>query len=231
MTDTIDPKDPLLPGDATSPSKIEAIPDIGDERQGIGEKDQSFAALMQNKEPAASQMVGKTTAISPFDLAGLGAKPIAAPSVETLMHQTMTAQNTLSAVHGQLSTPNLKLKASQKYLVKNKLMDANNNLRAANAKMGISPSASPEQAAAMKESGAGTGPIAQFLGYVTDGMSQLDQAKKQLGAISAQGANLAPADFMLMQLKFNKAQQELDFTSAVLAKSIEGFKTIMGVQI
>jgi flagellar hook-basal body complex protein FliE len=184
--------------------------------------------MMQNKEPAAGQMpsANKVTAVSPFDLAGIGAKPIAAPNMETLMHQASVAQNTLNTVHGQLSYPNLKLKASQKYLVKNKLMDANNHLRAANAKMGISPEAAPV-AATTKESG----PIAQYLGYVTDGMNQLEAAKKQLGTISAQGSNLSPAEFMLLQLKFNKAQQELDFTSAVLGKSIEGFKTIMNVQI
>ena len=215
-----------LPKDVSSPSKIEAIPDIGDEHQEVGGKDQAFASLMQDKGPAAQMPPSKVTAVSPFDLAGIGAKPIAAPNMETLMHQTTVAQNTLSTVHEQLSYPNLKLKASQKYLVKNKLMDANNHLRAANAKMGIAPQA-PHEAIATKESG----PIAQYLGYVTDGMNQLEAAKKQLGTISAQGANLSPADFMLLQLKFNKAQQELDFTSAVLGKSIEGFKTIMNVQI
>jgi flagellar hook-basal body complex protein FliE len=227
MVDSINEPEPL-PSDLSSTSKIEAIPDIGDEHQEVGGKDQTFASLMQEKSPAQGQMPSpKVTAASPFDLAGIGAKPIAAPNMDTLTRQVNVAQNTLNTVHGQLSYPNLKLKASQKYLVKNKLMDANNHLRAANAKMGIAPEATPEAAATTKESG----PIAQYLGYVTDGMNQLESAKKQLGTISAQGSNLSPAEFMLLQLKFNKAQQELDFTSAVLGKSIEGFKTIMNVQI
>jgi flagellar hook-basal body complex protein FliE len=227
MADPINEPKPL-PSDVSSPSKIEAIPDTSDEHQEVGGKDQTFANLMQEKGPAAEQMpsANKVTAVSPFDLAGIGAKPIAAPNMDTLMHQANIAQNTLSTVHGQLSYPNLKLKASQKYLVKNKLMDANNHLRAANAKMGISPEATPV-AATTKESG----PIAQYLGYVTDGLNQLEAGKKELGRISAQGAKLSPAEFMLIQLKLNKAQQELDFTSAVLGKSIEGFKTIMNVQI
>jgi len=228
MADPINEQEPF-PSDVSSTSKIEAIPDTFDEHQEVGSKDQTFAAMMQNKQPAAGQMPSsnQVTATSPFDLAAIGAKPIAAPNMDTLMQQANVAQTTLNTVHGQLSYPNLKLKASQKYLVKNKLMDANNHLRAANAKMGIAPEASPEAAATTKESG----PIAQYLGYVTDGMNQLEAAKKQLRTISAQGSNLSPAEFMLLQLKFNKAQQELDFTSAVLGKSIEGFKTIMNVQI
>ena len=132
----------------------------------------------------------------------------------------------MTNIHSQLSNPDLKLKASQKYLVKNKLSDANANLRAANAKMGISAQDAPSSSEIK-----GSGPFSEYLRYVTDGVTQLEAAKKQLGAISAQGANLSPPEFMLVQLKVNKAQQELDFTSAVLGKSLEGIKTIMNIQI
>lgn len=222
-----------LPSDISSPSKIEALPNMSDDQQGIEERTQSFASLMQSKEPAAKgqeMMSHKVSNVSPFDLASNGARPIGTPNIETLMAQTNLAHNTMTTVQTQLSHPDLKLKASQKYLVKNKLSDANTNLRAANAKMGIVPTENNEELA--KASTKGSGPIAQhLLRYVTDGLDQLEAAKKQLGAISAQGANLSPAEFMLVQLKMNKAQQELDFTSAVLGKSIEGFKSIMNVQI
>ncbi len=216
---------PDLPGDVIPTSKIEAIPDIGDERGGIQEEaKQSFSSLMQSKETGAAQMAPKVSQISPFDLAHMGIKPIGSPNVNTLLDQTDLLHGSFQTVQNQLSYPNLKLKSSQKYLVKNKLTDVNANLRAANAKLGISPTEPLEE---MK----GTGPIAQYLGYITDGMSQLDSAKKQLQSISSKGANVNPAEYMLLQLKFNKAQQELDFTSTVLAKSIEGIKTIMNVQI
>ena len=221
-----------LPSDITSPNKIEALPNMGDDQQGIEERAQSFASLMQSKEqsPKAEEMTAhRVSNVSPFDLASNGAKPIGTPNLETLMAQTNLAHNTMTTVQTQLSNPDLKLKASQKYLVNNKLSDANANLRAANAKMGIAPKENREE---INATSGKSGPIAQhLLRYVTDGLDQLEAAKKQLSSISAQGANLSPAEFMLVQLKMNKAQQELDFTSAVLGKSIEGFKSIMNVQI
>jgi hypothetical protein len=227
MSDLINDKGPL-PSDISSTTRVEAIPDSGDEQKDLGTQDKSFANMMQNKEQQTAQMTPKVETVSPFDLAGLGAKPIASPNMDTLMSQANSVQGTLGGVQDQLSTPNLKLKSSQKYLVKNKLTDVNNHLSAANAKLGLPPLEKNESSAAANSS---SGPIAQYLGYVTDGMNQLEAAKRQLGNISTSGKNLAPADFMLLQLKFNKAQQELDFTSALLGKCVEGVKTIMGVQI
>ncbi len=227
MSDIIDDKDPL-PSDVSSTTKIEATPPVGDGQQDMETQDKSFATMMQNKDQKAAQMTPKAETVSPFDLAGLGAKPIASPNMDTLIGQANSVHNTLGSIQDQLSTPNLKLKSSQKYLVKNKLTDVNNHLTAANAKLGVPPQ---EESASAAGASSATGPIAQFLGYVADGKNQLDAAKKQLSHITASGKNLAPADFMLLQLKFNKAQQELDFTSALLGKCVEGIKTIMGVQI
>lgn len=225
MADPINSKGPL-PGNVDPSPKIEQLPNVGNEYREPGLQSQSFSSLMQTPQ-ITPNATPQTQPISPFDLAQLGVKPIQTPNVNTLIDQTNLAQKTLGTVQNQLSYPDLKLKSSQKYLVKNKLTDVNTHLRAANTKMGIPSRESVEQTSGNKA----TGPIAQYLGYVTDGMNQLEDAKKKLSTIGQQGANLSPADFMLLQLKFNKAQQELDFTSAVLAKSIEGFKTIMNVQI
>lgn len=216
---------PELPGSVNPSSKIEAIPDIGDEHKGIGgQEQQSFSSLMQPKETDVAKMTPKVSAISPFDLAHMGIKPIGSPNVNTLIEQTDVLHGSFNTVQNQLSHPNLKLKSSQKYLINSKLTDVNTHLRAANAKLGISPSEAPQETK-------GTGPISQYLGFIADGMSQLDSAKKQLGVINSQGTHVNPAEYMLLQMKFNKAQQELDFTSTILAKSIEGMKTIMNIQI
>lgn len=227
MRDIINEKEPL-PSDISSVSKIEAIPDVGDEQKEIGSEQQSFSSFMQGKEMDATKSPTKTQAISPFDLAQIGAKPITTPNIQSLVEQSNLVQNTLKDVHTQLSTPNLNLKSSQKYLVKNKLSDVNAHLSAVNAKLGIPPQETQADLSHSKASG----PISQYLGYVTDGINQLESAKTQLANISSRGpGSLAPAEFMLLQLKFNKAQQELDFTSTLLAKSIEGLKMIMNVQI
>lgn len=227
MRDIINENTPL-PGDASEVTKIESIPSMGEELGHLEDQTQNFAQIMQAKEAEAAKASARTPTISPFDLAQVGAKPIASPNMQTLMDQTNLAHKTFSTIQDQLSTQNLKLKPSQRYLVKNKLSDVNTHLRAANAKMGIPPLEPSEEPSPSKASG----PIAQYLSYVTDGMNQLSAAKKQLGEISSRGPNaLSPAEFMLLQLKFNKAQQELDFTTTLLAKSLEGLKTVMNVQI
>ncbi len=216
-------EDPL-PKDISSVSRIESIPNMAEDLKQPETEAQNFAALMQGGPGESGNAATKTAPISPFDLAQIGAKPITTPSMQTLVDQTSGLHNSLSTVQNQLSTPGLSLKSSQKYLVQSKLSDVNTHLRAANTKLGVN---APEV-----QMPKGSGPLAQYLGYINDGMNQLDTAKQQLAQISSRGtSSLSPADFMLLQLKFNKAQQELDFTSTLLTKSIEGLKTIMNVQI
>ena len=69
------------------------------------------------------------------------------------------------------------------------------------------------------------------MNYLADGQQQLASAQRQLQSLKAKGDSLAPADFLLVQVKLNKAQQELDFTSVLLANAVSGFKTLMNVQL
>jgi flagellar hook-basal body complex protein FliE len=215
---------PSLPGDVSPTSKIEPLQPLGEDQHEVG-GEKPFSAFMEEKEAFPTQGTsGKASAISPFDLVQSGIKPITTPNSQALFSQADLAHSTLNTIQTQLNHPNLKLKASEKYLVKNKLVDANTNFKAINSKLNAP---APELA----ESPKATGPIAQYLGYVTDGMQQIEATKQQLAFLSSKGQQMSPPDFMLVQLKLNKAQQELDFTSAVLGKSIEGVKAIMNIQI
>ena len=69
------------------------------------------------------------------------------------------------------------------------------------------------------------------MNYLADGQQQLVSAQRQLQSLKAKGDSLAPADFLLIQVKLNKAQQELDFTSVLLSNAVSGFKTLMNVQL
>ncbi len=186
---------------------------------------QSFSSFM--KEGAGSSPLaasGKTSMISPFDLMH-GQPPLAqAPTMETLLAQINSAQSTMGDINSQLNTPNLKLKSSTKYVMKNKLTDANASLRTANAKMGaqVPEETNPSQFG---------GPLGKFFSYLSDGQAQLESAKSQLQNLKSKGDNISPGDFLLIQVKLNKAQQELEFTSVLLSNAVSDIKQMMQVQL
>lgn len=185
---------------------------------------QSFASLMQKPQTPSSEQT--SSLVSPFELVQ-AKSPI--PDPHSLIAQMQQAQNTIEGIQGQMNHPNLKLKPSQKYLIKNKLVSANNNIRVVASKMGGSIEDSDDSDAAGSPS-KGSSPVNQFIGYLTDGLAQLESTKRQVATLGGK-PSLAPADFLLMQVKLSKAQQELEFTSTLLGSVINGFKQIMNIQL
>ena len=185
----------------------------------------SFKSYMEQKgapNPLLSQ--GSATGqVSPFDLAH-GQVPAAGPTLATLADQAKVAQTSLGDLANQLTTPNLKLKQSSRYILKNKLTDANTQFRSANAKMGA-------QEVEEKEVPAGTSPVNRFLSYVTDGQNQLQSAVAQLSALKDKGESLSPGDLLLIQIKLNKAQQEIEYSSVLLSKAIDDMKMLFNIQL
>lgn len=183
----------------------------------------SFSSLMQGNQtaPEVEQM------ISPMQLPQIAtAGP---PNPTTLLAQMQLAQNTMSTLQSQLSTPNLQLTNTQQLDIRNKLSSAGDYLQSAYGKIGSNIDQETQQDAGGAPS-KGKGPIAQFLGLLTDGIQQLESSKSHVQNIGKEGM-LSPGDFLLIQLKLAKAQQELEFTGVLLSKTIDGFKQIMGVQL
>lgn len=167
---------------------------------------------------------GKSPMISPFALMQ-GQVPIATvPSMTTLLAQINNVHSTLGDINTQLQTPNLKLRASTKYLVKSKLSEANENLRTFNAKLGAQVPQEPD-------SSAFAGPLGRFFAYLNDGQAQMEQAKIQLQNLKNKGSQISPGDFLLIQVKLNKAQQLLEFTSVLLSNAVSDIKQLMQVQL
>ncbi len=196
---------------------------------------QSFSNLMQ-KNDSANAATSKM--ISPFDLAQGSPRPQVTP--QTLLSQVNLLQNSMLNLQGQMANPNLKLKPSQKYLVKNKLSSVENGMHSVNTRIGSAldkedsdsrGSRSKEDLEENKKEGKSSGPIGHFISYVTDGMSQIDSVKRDLVSLGAKKDSLSPADFLFMQVKLAKAQQEIEFTSAIVTKATESFKTIMNIQL
>lgn len=182
---------------------------------------QPFSSFMQAPAKPSAQA---PTQISPFSLMQ-GAPPLAGtPSVDTLLGQVSSASMTSADIQNQLGTPNLKLKASTKYLLKNKLSEANDQLRSLGAKLGAKPPATATAPAVP------TGPFAKFIGYLTEGQQMMESAKDHLQTMKQDGSAISPADYLLVQLKINKAQQLLEFSSVLLSSAVSDIKQFMQIQ-
>jgi hypothetical protein len=127
-------------------------------------------------------------------------------------------------VNTQLNTKNLSLNKSQKYLLRNKLTESNDSLRAAAGKSGAE--VNPPITTSNK-----LNPVAKFLNYVTDSQSQLASVQRKLKQLSADGKSLSAGEMLMIQIKLNKAQQAIEYSSTLLGKAVEDIKTLFNVQI
>lgn len=213
-----------LPGDISDVDRVISTAPItpGEEKGPIG---QPFSSFMKEAQGTTMLSSGKTPMISPFDLPSHGA-PLAtgAPNLNTVMTQVKNAQGTLGDLSTHLSTPGLKLKSSTKYVLKNKMTDANTHFRAANAKLGAAVSNEPEE----KEF---SGPLGKFFSYIQDGQRQLESAQDQIKKMKDSSQTLSPSDFLLIQIKMNKAQQEIEYSSVLLSNAVSAFKQLMQIQL
>lgn len=211
---------PELPKDISKPERIERLMPAGGSDQPR-EAGTPFKALMQGPEAKPPG------AVSPFELAKAGAQPLAAgPTIATIQSQVVHAQATLGDLSNLLSTPHLKIKPSTKYLLGSKLTEAAQQLRTVNAKVGGNPAEEEEQ-----ELPSGLGPIQKFLGYVSAGQASLAAARKKVQDLSERADSLNPAELLLVQIKLNKAQQLIDYSSVLLSKAVDDMKMLFNVQL
>lgn len=169
------------------------------------------------------QGAGASQGPSPAQVPQGPGAPQGAPTIDSINAQATSAQDSLGAVKDKLNTKNLRFSSSQEHLLRNKFSNASTYLRAANAKLGSDVPAMPTQT--------GKGPIAKFLNYVTDGENQLNAAKAKLQDISKKGENISPSDMMLVQIKMNQAQQEIEYSSTLLSKVITSLTQILNTQL
>ena len=158
-----------------------------------------------------------------MNLAQGAGSPNSQPTMNSIMQQAKSVQDSLGTVHDQLNTPNLKLKRSQAHLLKNKLSNAHGYIQQAAEKTGVQPS-TPDIAT-------GTSPIGRFIAYINDGQDQLIQVQQQLQKMSAHGGQLNAAEMLSVTVKMNLAQQEITYSSTLLGKVIDSIKQLMNTQL
>lgn len=162
--------------------------------------------------------------VSPYDLVKGQPSQMTQPTMDSIQQQMNSSSNTLNQVHSQLNTKNLKLKQSQKYLLRNKLSEASTNIRTAATKAGVDTGPAPTMTAKQN-------PIRRYLAYVSDSQNQIAQVQSKMKEIAGQGGTLSPGELLLIQVKMNKAQQALEYSSVLLGKAVDDIKMLFNVQI
>lgn len=187
-----------------------------------GPESGKFAEHMRPKEEMATQ----AQQASPMQAAAQSqiSKPGVPPTMESLQGQINTTSSRLGDIKTQLHTKNLKLKQSEKHLLNKKLKQASDHLRSTHKHLGGNPGPAPD----LKKT---KNPVNKFLSMVADGQHQLNSAATQLRNLNTSGHQMNAGQMMLIQVKLQKAQQELDYTSVLLGKAVEMMRTLLNVQI
>lgn len=171
-------------------------------------------------ETTSTQAPGTT----PYDLTKGQVGPMQTPTIDSINDQATTTSGTLNTLDDQLNTKNLKLKQSQKYLLRNKLSEANTHIRTAATKVGVDVGSPP--AVGVKQN-----PIRRYLAYVSDSQEQIASVQNKIKEMASKGGTISPGDMLLIQVKLNKAQQALEYSSVLLGKAVDDIKMLFNVQI
>jgi hypothetical protein len=123
------------------------------------------------------------------------------------------------------TNPNVKVTPAADAELTEKLKHIDSSLKSALGIAGVEVQGAPE---VTKQ----TQPLVKFLGYLTHGDRQINSLLTEIKAISgADASKLSPAKLLAVQIKLSFVQQELEFFTNVLNKSLESTKTLMNVQV
>lgn len=145
-------------------------------------------------------------------------------TADDLVSQAKDAVTQIDELRTQLAQPELQIRGSVQHLLKTKLSDINDNLKLAFAKAGLDY-APPDQKRA------GANPVRRFLDLLSHGQSQLETLGGHVAGLSARKEEVSPADLLALQLKVSHIQQELEFFTNLLNKSLEAVKTLLNTQV
>lgn len=211
------------PDEIPNASNIDPTKSIQPGEEQGAKPSQSFESFM--KEEQGAQGGTKAEGPSPFDLAAQGkSATTAGPTHESVLGQMNSTSSVLGDLQTQMNNKNLNLRQSQKYLLRNKLTSANQNIRAAAKKTGVDTGDPPTQFNRKN-------PVAKFLGLLSDSQSQLQSAQSSIQNLNSNGQSLNPGDLLMIQVKMAKAQQELEYSSVLLSTAVSDIKTLFNIQL
>lgn len=74
-------------------------------------------------------------------------------------------------------------------------------------------------------------PLIRFLSFLTDGQKRLDNIVSGISSIESSGKKMSAETLLGVQIRLGFIQNEIEFFTSVLNKSLESIKTTMNVQI
>ena len=185
----------------------------------------SFETYM--KEGSGIEPAGaKGSVPSPFDLASQGKSPLGmkGPTQASILGQMSSASSVLGDLQNKMHQKNFNLRQSEKSLLRNKLTNANQSLRAVAKKVGVAGDAPVS-------SGNGKNPLNKFLNLLSDSQTQLFHAQSKIHELNSSGVSMNPGDLLLIQVKLAKAQQELEYSSILMSTAVSDIKTLFNIQL
>ncbi len=143
---------------------------------------------------------------------------------QQLAMQSKDVINQIEQIKSRLSDPQSEIRDDYKRILRNKLEHIDENLKVALDKAGL------PYVPLQPVEGENT-PVQRFLSLLTGGQEQLKTLGGELQSYAAADTHISPANLLLVQLKVNYIQQEVEFFTGVLNKALESTKTIMNVQV
>lgn len=145
-------------------------------------------------------------------------------SLSHLLAQAERAVEKIDSVKRKLATPNLELKGSVQNVLRSKLTHIDESLKIALSKVGVDYVPADKPAGLLS-------PIQRFIGMLTHGQHQLETLSGEVQRLQDNKDSMSAASLLAVQLKVGFIQQELEFFSSLLNKSLESIKTLMNVQV
>ena len=177
--------------------------------------------------PVAEQIepVSKSSLMDEVRNLNLRVDRFAKTNPKDLVAQADKVVGQIENIKAKLKTPDLDLKPATQTLLQNKLSHIDENLRVALSKAGVeyNPNAHLDNKT--------VNPIDRFIGFLTNGQSQLAALGNEVTQMHLNGQEITPANMLRIQMKVGYISQEIEFFSAVLNKALDSTKTIMNVQV
>ena len=186
-----------------------------------------FEALMRQRAQKSERIdEAKAMRSTPMEEAvrmhGNGVEKSGDPKKIMTYVETTIAQ--IDEVRNTLSQPDLRLKGSVQNLLRTKLTGINEDIRVAFKKVGVDYINPTEPTGQFN-------PILRFLGLLTNSQTAMEQLGQDVQNIQNTPDVLSPANLIALEIKTHHIQQQVEFFSNLLNKSLEGMKTIMNVQV
>lgn len=207
-----------LPEGVKGPSEIQPTRPIQGNEGLQKPVNQPFSSYMQGNNAVAPG----TPQISPFDLLQQGKTSAGDVSMSSVAGKMGTTSNALGKLQDQLQTKNLQLNGLDRDIIRNKVTDANEQIRSAARKAGV-----PDGSQVPKK----RNPIERFLALISDGQDRLNQAQKNLSELGKDGKEISFKELMQMQIELSRAQRAIEFASIMLSKFLSNIQMLFNVQI